>query len=156
MQEDVTFTVTLTQMTWFLLVLWFDITHAHTHAHAHAHTRTQIYRQHTGTNRLTHKCVLTPPIKCLRQLYVLNWINHSMISKFYFTEVNNIFTSKIIFLHKSHICWLDSVRLSPWYWNTNNTDWSQVNEQKTNTHHTEKKMALERDSWCVNKWYPLF
>ena len=44
--EALFLTMLLTQMTWFLLVLWFDIPHRHTHKH----------RGHigTGTNRLVH------------------------------------------------------------------------------------------------------
>ena len=42
MQQDIMFTVGLTQVTWLLLALWFDITHAQTNTH----------RAQTGTNRL--------------------------------------------------------------------------------------------------------
>ena len=41
------------------------------------------------TNRLTHKYILPPPVTCSQQLSVLHRINHSLITKFYFTEVTN-------------------------------------------------------------------
>ena len=45
MQQDVKFTVCLTQIAW-ILALSFDITHTNKYTHAH-----------TGANRLTHKYI---------------------------------------------------------------------------------------------------
>ena len=45
--------------------------------HTHLHT-------HTGVNTLTHpyKYILTPPVMCSQQQFLLHWINNLPISKF--------------------------------------------------------------------------
>ena len=98
-QQKAKFTVGLTQMTWLLLALWFDITQTNTHT------------AHTGTDRLTHKYILRPSVMCSQQLPALHSITHSLISKTSFIGVNNCF-SKITYLQKSHV-WLDSIILNP-------------------------------------------
>ena len=76
------------------LIISLSITHTHTHTHTHT--------QHTGTNRLTHKYILTPPVMCSRQLSLLHLINLLLILKGYFTEVDNIFTFQELLTCSSH------------------------------------------------------
>ena len=47
MQQSVKLPKGLTQMTWVLLALWFDMTHTHTHTH------TQTDTQHRVANKIT-------------------------------------------------------------------------------------------------------
>ena len=72
MQQVIKFTEAFTRMTWFLLVLWFDITHTDKHT------------EYKGTNRLTHtyvniyiytyiyiyKYILKPHVMCTRRSYL--------------------------------------------------------------------------------------
>ena len=83
------------QILWFLLAFYFDITHPH-------------IKTHSWTNRLTHpyKYILTPPVMCSQQLFVLHWLNNSLISKTYYPKW--LCYSKISHLQNSYICWLDS------------------------------------------------
>ena len=62
MQHGMECTESLTRMTWFLLVQQFDITQRQTHA------------GHRQTNRMTqtYEYLLTPPVMCTQQLFVLH------------------------------------------------------------------------------------
>ena len=59
MKQEIKFTEGLTRMTWFLLVLLFDITR----------TNTQDIQ---GPIDDAHECILTPPVMCSQQLPVLH------------------------------------------------------------------------------------
>ena len=91
MQQVIKCVVGLTQMTWFLLALWFDITHTQTNNIVHKRT-----------NRLTHKYILTSSVMCSQQLPVSHWINQSLISKIYSTKVSNIFSFQKLLTCRSH------------------------------------------------------
>ena len=88
---------------------------------------------HTLANRLRHpyKFLLTPPVICSQQLSVLHWTYYLLILKIYFTEFHNAF-SKAKHLKKSHICWLDSIRLSSSH-KTQNTDRNGIDKQTKQT-----------------------
>ena len=66
-------------------------------------------------------------------------MNNSLISKIYFPHC--LFFSKIIYLLKLYICWLNAIRLGSSCETqiTNNTDRNCVNKQNTHTHQTLKK-----------------
>ena len=76
--------------TWcvFLLALWFDITHTNTH--------TQTHTAHSGASRLIHHINIYLHHMCSQQLFLLHWMNNSLISKMYFPKF--LFFSKIIHL----------------------------------------------------------
>ena len=59
-----------------------------------SHKQTNTHSAHTGTNTLTHKCILQSLIMSSQQLSAFHLINHSLISKLYFIEVNHIFPVK--------------------------------------------------------------
>ena len=59
MKQEIKFTEGLTRMTWFLVVLLFDITR----------TNTQDIQ---GPIDDAHECILTPPVMCSQQLPVLH------------------------------------------------------------------------------------
>ena len=85
------FTVGLTHRTWLLLALiWY-----HTHKH--------IYTSHRGTNwpAYIYKYILTSTVMRSQQLPVLHWMNDSLISKIYFTEVPNIFAFRKLLTSRS-------------------------------------------------------
>ena len=91
----------LTNDVFFLLLFWFDI------------TQTQTITPSTQRGQWTDiPHVLTTPITGS----VLQWMNNSMISKIYSTKfyvkVSYLCFSKIVKLWKSHIYWLNSIRLS--------------------------------------------
>ena len=100
----------LSSNTWhgFLLVLWFDITHAH-----------KKQRHHTGANRLKrpYKHILTSPVLCSQQLSVLHWMNNLMIWKIYFThsaksvQIRSYFWSVFSWIQTEHG---DLLRKSPY------------------------------------------
>ena len=63
----------LTQVTWFLLVLWFDI----------SHTQTNIEQDtQRPIDWFMHINILTLPIMCTQQLSVLHWMDNLLIQKF--------------------------------------------------------------------------
>lgn len=106
--------------TGFVLVLWFGFTYIFTHTH----------RPHTGRNKLIHtyKNILTPPFIYSLQLSVLNWYQ-----KIYFIlQVHTVFVFQKFLMSRSHISWLDSVRVHSSK-ETQNIDRNNVNEQKKNT-----------------------
>ena len=87
--------------TWygFLLVLWFDILHKNLHKHSdytqgpvdwHTHTSTYLHRLSRAHNSS-----------------LLHWIIH-WYQKFTF---DNVFSFLKLFTYKSHVFWLDAVRL---------------------------------------------
>ena len=81
--------------------------------HTHTYTHTQIHTANSGTNRLTHpyKYILPTPVMFSQQLFVLHWMNNSLISKVYFSQI--LFFLKITQLWKSYyISQLDALRLS--------------------------------------------
>ena len=63
--------------------------------HTHTHTHTYTHRAHSMANRLTHlyKYTLTPPVICSKKLFVLHYMNNSLISKIYLPQC--LFFSKI-------------------------------------------------------------
>ena len=69
-QQGVTLTEDLMQMTCFLLVLWFDITHTKT---------STVIDRYKRLIQLS-KYILTPNATCWQQLSVLAWMNISLIS----------------------------------------------------------------------------
>ena len=74
------------------------------------HTDTDTKTTHSGANKLTHPCkyILTSPVMCSQQLFVLHWMNNSLISKICFPQC-------FCFLKvtsRSHMCWLDSIKVS--------------------------------------------
>ena len=103
MQWDIKFTEGLAQMTWFLLLLWFDVTHRQTHI------------GHTGTNRLTHthKYIITLPAMYKQQQLVLQWINNLQIQTFILQRSTMSFLLKIIHQNKLFTRINDSTRINP-------------------------------------------
>ena len=102
MQQGVKFSADLTQMSWLLLSLYFDITHK------------QIHKAHTGTNRPTHKYILTP-----HACYVLTATDCITLNEALPDIKNKVYKSAqclcfsiIIHLSKSYVCRLDSIRPS--------------------------------------------
>ena len=92
--------------TWcsFLLVLWFDITHTNTNTHTDTqHTQGPV-DQHTHVNKYLHQLLCAHS----SYLYYNEWIIH-WHQKFTF---HNVFSFQRLFTCKSHICWLDAIRLS--------------------------------------------
>ena len=63
----------LTQVTWFLLVLWFDI--SHTQTNLEQDTQRPI-------DWFMHINILTLPIMCTQQLSLLHWKDNLLIQKF--------------------------------------------------------------------------
>ena len=114
--------------TWcfFLLVLWFDITHASTQTHTERDTA------HPGASRLT---IYTLTALCSQQLSLLYWIKNSLISLIYFPQC--VFFSKKIFTCKSHICWLECYKTRFFLWNTNNTERNGLNTQNAHAPNTQ-------------------
>ena len=89
--------------TWcgFLLVLWFDNTHTTKHKHTQ-HTQWPV-DQHIHVNIYLHQLL------CAHSSYhyYTEWITH-WCQKFTF---HNVFSFQGLFICKSHICWLDAIRL---------------------------------------------
>ena len=110
------------------LVLWFDITHRERHT------------THSGANRLTYpyKYIFTPPFMCSQQLFLLHWMNNSLISKIYFPQY--LFFFKNYSLVKVIYLLIRCYKTRFFLWNTNNTDRNGVNKQNTHIHtqHSEK------------------
>ena len=132
------FYATRRQVYWSLthnVVFWYDI--------IHTKTDTQRHTTHSGTSRLTHsyKYIFTPPATCSQQVS-LNWIDNSQISKSYF-PLCLFFSTIIIHLKRSYICWLDAIRLDF-------SNITAVSKQKTLTHNKhsdwQRKITLERVS----------
>ena len=119
-QQGFMFTVGLTQVTWLLLCLSFDITHT----------------AHRETNRLTNKYISTLPVMCSQQLSVLHWINHSLILKIQRSAISFLFKN----LSSAEVTYqlIRFNKTKPFLWNTENTDKNHVNEQKTHTYHTKR------------------
>ena len=80
------------------------------------HTQTNTHIVHTRTNRLIHKYILTATVMGSQQLSI--------------TDIKTLFYQSQQYLPKSHICWLDSIRLSP-SCETQDIDRICENEQKT-------------------------
>ena len=108
----------------FLLVLWFDITHPHTH------TFTKTHSTHSGTSRLIHpyKYIFTTPVMSSQQLFLLHWMNNSLISRIYFPQCT--FFSKIISVVKVIYLLIGCYKTMFFLWNTNNPDRNCVNNYK--------------------------
>ena len=77
--KGIKFTEGLTRMAWFLLVLWFDITHT----------------GHIGTNKLTrtYKYISTPHVMCTQQLPLLRQMNDLRIQNLLYRVLQCIFYS---------------------------------------------------------------
>ena len=102
MQQGVKFSADLTQMSWLLLSLYFDITHK------------QIHKAHTGTNRPTHKYILTPRACYVLTATVCITLNGALpdIKNTVYKSAQYLCFSIIIHLSKSYVCRLDSIRPS--------------------------------------------
>ena len=102
MQQGVKFSADLTQMSWLLLSLYFDITHK------------QIHKAHTGTNRPTHKYILTPRACYVLTATVCITLNEALpdIKNKVYKSAQYLCFSIIIHLSKSYVCRLDSIRPS--------------------------------------------
>ena len=123
-------------------LIWYH-THTHTLTHTHTHTHTV----HTGTNRLTHKYILKLSVAHSSYLYCIELIAHWY--QFILWRSAIYIFLKITHIQKSHICWLDAVKLSP-SCETKNNDRNCVNEQKKYTHvhtrtHTDRQTQREED-----------
>ena len=127
-QKGIKFTKGLKRMTWFLLVLWFDITHRQTHT------------GHTRTNRQTHtyKYMTTPPVFCTLQLTILYGKNYLLIQKFTLQRSTMSLLSKNYSLVKVIHLLIRFNKSRSFLWNTKNTDRNGINEQNTHTTHREK------------------
>ena len=62
------------------------------------HQHKQLNSSHTGTNRLTHKYILTPPVRFSQQVPELHWINYSLILNFFYRGQQYLFFSKSTYL----------------------------------------------------------
>ena len=126
--KGIKFTKGLKRMTWFLLVLWFDITHRQTHT------------GHTRTNRLTHKYkyMTTPPVFCILQLTTLYGKNYLLIQKFTLQRSTMSLLFKNYSLVKVIHLLIRFNKSRSFLWNTKNTDRNGINEQNTHTTHREK------------------
>ena len=72
--------------------------------------QTQRHPAHSGASRLTHpyKYIFRTTVTCSQQLSLLHWMNNSLIPKNFSTIP---FSVQKLFTYKSHICWLDAIRL---------------------------------------------
>ena len=90
------------------ILIWY-----HTHTYTHTHTHTHKYTQQTQGRIDWHpyKYILPTPVMFSQQPFVLHWMNNSLISKVYFSQI--LFFLKITQLWKSYyISQLDALRLS--------------------------------------------
>ena len=80
--------------------------------------------------------MFTPPVMCSQQLSLLQWMNNSLISKFYFPQC--LFFSKL-FTCESIYLLIRCYKTGFFIWNTNNTDGNGVNKQNiTHREQSEK------------------
>ena len=137
MHQGIKFTVGLTLMTWLLVAFWFDVTH------------TNKYTHNTHRDQKRHINVYLHHLLCAHSSY-LYYIE--LITPWYQKLLLRWSTISLLFkncsFQKSRICYLDSIRLSPYtkpfLWNTKNTDRNCVNELRKPTPHKKRKMTLER------------
>ena len=99
--------------------------------HTHTHTHKQWHTVHTGANRLTYpyKYILTPPVMYSHQLAALHWIT-------FWCQQFTLRSCKIFknyWLVESHICWLDSIRLS-------SAHETQISKTHATTHSVKDKI----------------
>ena len=126
MQQDIKFSEGVIQMTWFLLVLWFDITCADKQS------------THRPIDWHIDNDILTPDATCMQQLPALHWVNNLLIQIFTLqrSTMSLLFKSssllKVIFL----LIWFSKTK--SFLWKTDNTDRNSVNDQNTQTTHRGK------------------
>ena len=121
MQQGVKFTVGLTQMTWLLLALWFDIMHISKDTQRDQKTDINIYFHHL-------LCAYNTCLYCIE--LITQWYQKFILQR---STISLLFNNH---LQQSHICWLDSIGPSP-SCETKITDRNHVNEQKTHTHNIQ-------------------
>ena len=88
------------------------------------------YYMYTETHRLTRPCkyILTPPVMCSQQQYVLQWMNNSLIPQIYFSVlVHSVLAFKNYWLVEVICMLIRFIKTRFFSWNTKNIDWYGVN-----------------------------
>ena len=127
-QQGIKFIESLPWMTWFLLVLLFNIIHIDNHI------------GQTGTKRLTHTSKyisLTWPVICTQQVHALHWMNNLLIQNLLCRGPKCFCFSNITLVEAIYLL----IRFSEtkfFLWNTKNTERNVTNESNTYTTHWQK------------------
>ena len=96
---------------------------------------------HTYINIHLHHLLCAPPVMCSQKLPLLHWVTKRIIHWYQkFTFHNDFFFKTYSLVLVTYLLWCYTTRI--FMWNANNTNKSDVNENKQNTP-TQKKTRLE-------------
>ena len=120
-----------------------------------SHTEKQWHTAHSGASRLTqlYKSYLHH-LLCAHSSYVYynEWIIHWYQK---FTFFSKVFSFQKLFTCKSHVCWLDAIKLGSCQTQIILIEMVETNSTHTHTINTHRKITLEKVSMKISDT-PLF
>ena len=129
MHQGIKCTDGLTQMTWFLLVHWPDITHR-----KHMQDTQGLIDWYTHI----YEYILTPSVMCTQQLSVLHGMNNLLIQKFTIQRSTMpLFFKNCSLVEVMHLL-IKFNKIMTFLWNTKNTDRNGPN-RKRDKHQTHRE-----------------